>query len=120
MSTRQTGNRHENSFCDLAEDIGYCTFPARGSRGIVDVICFAAEGEEYNAHLVPLAVQVGTHGKAIAKTLAELISTRRPIGSLCIVARRCVKNRRVTWKFHTSFGTFASLRWAIEAREEAA
>ena len=32
MSTRQTGNRHENSVMEMAEALGYATFAARGSR----------------------------------------------------------------------------------------
>jgi hypothetical protein len=118
MSTRQTGNRHENAAMAEAEKLGYATFAARGSRGPVDVLCFqdhdgamryADEGEN-PPYLVPLVIQVGTTNKPIASTLAELDAAPRPIGSLCIVARRHrAKNRRISWTFHDASGKYDSL-----------
>ena len=131
MSTRQTGNRHENAVMAEAEKIGYATFAARGSRGPVDVLCFedyhhwknwSTEGRsESGVWCIPLVIQVGTTNKPIASTLAELSAAPRPIGSLCIVARRHRKTRRlksgakgkaieIVWSFHTAAGTFDSLK----------
>jgi hypothetical protein len=105
----------------MAEALGYCAFPARGSRGVVDIVCFDDEhiGKWWNGIKTPLAIQVGGAGKAVARTLAELDAAPRPIGSLCVVARRIrAKNRRISWRFHTAAGTFATLAEAIAARRE--
>ena len=117
MSTRQTGNRFENLFMEQAEALGYATFAARGSRGPIDCLCFEAETDE-PMDLRPLAVQVGTTGKAISKTLEALDVAPRPIGSLCMVARlhRLGKGRKSHWTFHTLAGKFESLKDAISRR----
>lgn len=113
MSTRQTGNRYENAFAEIAEGLGYCTFAARGSRGPIDVLCFPPEGHDGEA-LIPIAAQIGTQGKAIRATLDDLHAAPRPIGSRCIVARYCKKpNGRRYWKFHTRAGEFAALKDAL-------
>lgn len=127
MSTRQTGNRHENSFMEAAEALGYATFAARGSRGPVDVLCFEDAGPLAERNLVPIAAQIGTTNKPIAATLAELEQAPRPIGSLCLVVRRHKKRKKlpsgkvskalyVEWSFHSAAGSFATLAEAIEAR----
>lgn len=97
---------------EMATALGYACFAARGSRGPVDVICFADHNgrEMYEDWRVPLVIQVGTTKKPIASTLAELDAAPRPIGSLCIVARRHrAKNRRVSWTWHSAEGKFESL-----------
>lgn len=110
---------------EQAEALGYATFAARGSRGPVDVLCFEDEnpltraiagGEAiYWPSPPPLVVQVGTVNKSIAATLRELHDAPRPIGSLCVVARRIrMKNKRIKWKFSTMSGSFDSLQAAIE------
>lgn len=121
--SRRRGNDAENQVCAVAEALGYAAFPARGSRGVVDIVCFETLAECYHSlfrdtpPLVPLAIQVGGEGKAVARTLAELDAAPRPIGSLCVVARRIrAKNRRISWRFHTAAGTFATLAEAIGAR----
>lgn len=122
MSTRQIGNRHENSFMEAAESLGYATFAARGSRGPVDVVCFDKHWKTDHEHtpsfLIPLVVQVGTTGKPIASTLNELDASPRPIGSLCIVARRHKHktSKRISWTYHTTAGKFPTLIEAIDAR----
>jgi hypothetical protein len=124
MSTRQTGNRFENQVCQQAEAIGYATFAARGSRGPVDVLAFESEPFEFDDNgrmyemLVPLVIQVGTTNKPIASTLAELSAAPRPIGSLCLVARRHKHktSKRISWTYHTNAGKFATLAEAIDAR----
>lgn len=115
MSSRQIGNRHENSVMEMAEELGYATFAARGSRGPVDVLCFERMTDE-PMEMPPLVVQVGTTNKPIASTLLELDSAPRPIGSLCIVARRHrQKNRRIKWTWHTAEGKFESLEALLKA-----
>lgn len=129
MSTRQTGNRHENSVMEMAEQIGYASFAARGSRGPVDVICFdkhmpvveylqvvngMTPSDEWAGTYeprIPLVIQVGTTNKPIASTLAELDAAPRPIGSKCIVARRHKnpKSKRISWTWHSADGKFESL-----------
>jgi hypothetical protein len=132
MSTRQIGNSHENTFMAEAEKLGYCAFAARGSRGIIDVLCFEKHGVPWpmfseDQKLVPIAAQIGTTNKPIAATLAELDAAPRPIGSLCLVARRHKKRKvlkdgtkgkalGIVWSYHSRFGTFATLAEAIEAR----
>ena len=99
----------------MAEALGYAAFKARGSRGITDIVCFEAHKAltDY-LHLQPLTIQVGTAGKAIAKTLEALLASPRPIGSLCVVARRLkAKNGRVKWQFITASGKFSTLEEAI-------
>lgn len=127
MSTRQTGNRHENSVMAEAEKLGYATFAARGSRGPVDVLCFHNYHERpknlgplyieriFDVELCPLVVQVGTTNKPIAATLAELEQAPRPIGSLCLVARRHKHktSKRISWTYHVAAGKFATLEEAI-------
>jgi hypothetical protein len=134
-NTRQQGGRYENAVAEMAEALGYCAFPARGSRGPVDVICFESDGNDAcgcpdcgNRHgfmLPPLVVQVGTAKKPIAATLAELESAPRPIGSLCLVARRHRKPGvlkdgrkgkalRIVWSWHSAAGTFGSLKEALD------
>lgn len=128
--SRRRGNDNENAFCEMAEELGYCAFPARGSRGVVDVICFADQHAEHDImearhRYVPLAVQVGTKTKPIASTLADLEAAPRPIGSRCIVARK-VRVRAVSaktgkktnqmviaWRFSTAGGTFGTLAEAL-------
>ncbi len=101
----------------MAEALGYCAFPARGSRGPVDIVAFEAEPASDGARLAPLAIQVGTTAKPIARTLAELEEAPRPIGSLCVVARRVrATNRRISWRFHVAAGTFATLAEAIDGK----
>lgn len=122
--SRRRGNTYENAFMDMAESLGYCAFAARGSRGIIDVVCFEAEivddASDERAPvfgIAPLAVQVGTTAKAISSTLNELEAAPRPIGSLCIVARRHrAKNRRISWTYHTRAGKFLTLAEALDAR----
>lgn len=123
--SRRAGNRSENTFMDEhANPLGYCSFAARGSRGPIDVLCFQLHRElrspndpVYWDTLQTLAVQVGTHRKPIAATLAELEAAPRPIGSLCVVARRLAqKGRSRPWQFITRAGKFASLREAIDAQ----
>jgi hypothetical protein len=124
--SRRRGNDYENQFCDAADALGYCSFPARGSRGIVDVVCFqsvltlpeyARDDRAIERQMPPLAVQVGTTAKAICKTLDELEAAPRPIGSLCLVARRHrAKNRRISWTYHSRAGKFATLAEALDAR----
>lgn len=122
--SRRRGNENENLFMALAEKLGYCAFAARGSRGAVDVVCFddhrafKAESREFwGIHRTALVAQVGTAAKPIAATLAELDAAPRPIGSLCIVARRMpLKGGRRPWRFHTPYGTFDDLAEAIAAR----
>jgi hypothetical protein len=75
--------------------------------------------DEFRFNLPPLVVQVGTAGKPIARTLDELYNAKRPFGSLCIVARRHVKNRRVSWTIHTHAGTFQTLGSAVFGRDAA-
>lgn len=120
MSTRQVGNRSENQFCLLAEELGYATFCARGSRGPVDVICFEDNATIFWDGTSPgpaLVVQVGPQAKPVTKTLQELLAAPRPIGSLAIVARKTkMKNGRIKWIFSTEAGKFYSLAEAIEAR----
>lgn len=138
LSTRQTGNRHENTVCAEAEALGYATFAARGSRGPVDVLCFDGHHrqrggpgplyiERLSQELVPLVIQVGTTNKPIASTLAELDQAPRPIGSLCLVARRHRKRLMlpsgkkskalsVVWSWHSAAGTFATLKEALDGR----
>jgi hypothetical protein len=113
MSTRQRGNYFENAFVALAEALGYVAFPARGSRGPIDIVCFQTEKTE----LPPLVVQVGTGNKPVRRTLADLLTTQRPIGSLCIVARACKKkNGRRVWRFDALHGKFDSLADCIHER----
>jgi hypothetical protein len=89
-----------------AEALGYATFAARGSRGPVDVLCFqdayvvvnGTRTKVYGGSLVPLVIQVGTTAKPIAATLAELDAAPRPIGSLCLVARRHKKRKVLIYK----------------------
>lgn len=106
----------------MADSLGYCSFPARGSRGIVDIVAFQSDGAygtlHANATLVPLAIQVGTTAKAISKTLDELDVAPRPIGSLCIVARRHrhPKSKRISWTFHSRAGKFETLAALLDAR----
>lgn len=109
--SRARGNRYENQVCDMADAIGYCSFPARGSRGIVDIVCFEDHRDLGMLELAPLAIQVGTTAKAIASTLAELDAAPRPIGSRCIVARRHrhPRSKRISWTFHSADGKFESL-----------
>lgn len=130
--SRRRGNDGENRFMALAEAIGYCAFAARGSRGPIDVVCFNSQPNALTTGLLtktwrsytgrdfemrPLVVQVGTASKPIARTLAELDAAPRPIGSLCIVARRMpLKGGRRPWRFHTPYGTFATLEEAIASR----
>jgi len=65
--------------------------------------------------MVPLVVQVGTKAKPITATLRELQEAPRPIGSLCIVARKTkLKNGRIKWLFHTAAGKFTSLEEALK------
>lgn len=114
--SRRRGNLYENSFCEFAEELGFATFCARGSRGPVDVVCF----NEDEGPAPTLVVQVGTTNKAIARTLDELYAARRPYGSLALVARRHrAANRRISWTFHTAAGKYHSLQEAIESRERA-
>jgi hypothetical protein len=105
---------------EQAETLGYATFAARGSRGPVDVLCFEAyvprEPFDITPVMAPLVVQVGTTNKPIAATLAELDAAPRPIGSLCLVARRHrAKNRRISWTWHSAAGKFATLAEALDA-----
>lgn len=132
MSTRQIGNGHENSVMTMAESLGYATFAARGSRGPVDVLCFPNEdacrcefkGSDHICMFwfVPLVIQVGTTNKAIHRTLIELDEAPRPIGSLCVVARRHKHktSKRISWTFHingeTKILSFDSLAALLEAR----
>jgi hypothetical protein len=124
--SRRRGNDYENQVCDMADALGYCSFPARGSRGIVDIIAFEdvqslPELSRYDdraieRQMAPLAIQVGTTAKAISKTLDELDAAPRPIGSLCLVARRHrnPKSKRISWTFHTAKGKFTSLLDAVQ------
>ena len=77
--------------------------------------------------LKPLVIQVGTTNKPIASTLDELDQAPRPIGSLCLVARRHRKRLMlpsgkkskalsVVWSWHSSSGKFATLAEALDAR----
>lgn len=134
MSTRQTGNRHENEAAEMAEALGYAVWKSRGSRGTADLVCFQSEhvttlyesgGFRYREQRIPpLVIQVGTAGKPIAATLADLQDAPRPIGSRCLVARRTKKRAVlksgkkgramvVAWKFHAPHGNFDSLAEAI-------
>lgn len=117
--SRRRGNDNENLVCEMAEALGYCAFPARGSRGVVDIVCFERAEWRYALQDDPrpsLVIQCGTQKKPIARTLAELQSAPRPIGSLCIVARRLAKKGRSRpWQFVTPAGKFASLKEAVEA-----
>lgn len=126
MSTRQTGNKAENEVCRMAEALGYVTFCSRGSRGTADIIAFddhhRSRGgpgplyiERLSVDLVPLCIQVGQASKAIASTLAELDVAPRPIGSLCIVARRHKHktSKRISWTYHVAAGKFDTLEEAI-------
>lgn len=103
----------------MADALGYCSFPARGSRGIVDIVAFeSSQTECYRLdRLVPLAIQVGTTAKAISSTLDELEDAPRPIGSLPLVARRHrnPKSRRISWTFHSRKGKFESLEALLKA-----
>lgn len=120
-----------------AENLGYATFAARGSRGPVDVLCFRAMSGFFAVDwpdtlpmsrlMPPLVIQVGTTNKPIASTLAELDQAPRPIGSLCLVARRHRKRLMlpsgkkskalsVVWSWHSASGTFATLAEALDAR----
>lgn len=111
MSTRQKGNVSENAVAAMAEALGYATFAARGSRGPADIIAFPTTLESHQAAII---FQVGTSAKPIARTLAELEAAPRPIGSLCIVARKCKRgNGRVFWRFHSRAGTFEDLKDCI-------
>lgn len=131
--SRRRGNVNENLFMAQAEALGYCAFAARGSRGCIDVVCFESWAGDVTRKDYPpnwyhpygrpewplpaLAAQVGTNHKPIAATLAELEAAPRPIGSLCIVARRMArKGRSRPWKYTTRYGTFDSLEEAISAR----
>jgi hypothetical protein len=112
---------------EVAEALGYATFAARGSRGPVDVLCFQnfkthpsywdGNGDS-PADLVPIVAQIGTTNKPIAATLAELEQAPRPIGSLCLVARRHKHktSKRISWTYHTNAGKFATLAEALDAR----
>lgn len=118
--SRRRGNTYENAVCDMADALGYCSFPARGSRGIVDIVAFERELPANHpfvgyGELPALAIQVGTTAKAIASTLAELDAAPRPIGSLCLVARRHrnPKSKRISWTFHTAKGKFVTLLDAV-------
>lgn len=120
--SRRRGNDYENTVCDMADALGYCSFPARGSRGIVDIVAFEAVSEtayEGAPEMPPLAIQVGTTAKAISSTLSELDAAPRPIGSLCIVARRHrhPKSRRISWSFHSAAGKFESLESLLKGKE---
>lgn len=121
--SRAIGNRYENEMMAQAEALGYATFAARGSRGPIDCLCFesALPNVMYADNWVPVAtlcIQVGTTAKAISKTLDELEAAPRPIGSLCLVARRHrhPKSRRISWTFHARSGKFASLAALLAAR----
>lgn len=121
--SRRRGNLNENIFMAQAEALGYCAFASRGSRGCIDVVCFFADTDDadWDELLPPLAVQVGTGGKPVARTLAELEAAPRPIGSLCLVARRmplkATKNgRQRPWKYSTRYGHFDTLEEALRAR----
>jgi hypothetical protein len=106
-----------------AEELGYCTFAARGSRGPIDVVCFQQEPlvdwpdtlGGVDRILRPLAVQVGTANKGISRVLEALEDAPRPIGSRIMVARRIkAKNGRISWKFSTVFGDYTELADAIK------
>lgn len=117
--SRRRGNTYENEMMAQAEELGYATFAARGSRGVIDVLCFESAlpgvfyADSWRA-VATLCVQVGTTAKPIAATLAELDAAPRPIGSLCLVARRHrAKNRRISWTFHVAAGRFDTLAEAV-------
>lgn len=113
--SRAKGNARENKFCGLAEGIGYATFCARGSLGPVDVLCFHTESSD----MPPLVVQVGGYSKRIAANLRELAEARRPIGSLCVLAREYKVGGRWRWRFDTAAGPcHTTLLDAISAKEE--
>lgn len=122
--SRRAGNVNENLFMAQAEALGYCAFAARGSRGLVDIVCFERDPVYWRGTHTPfdvqraaLVVQVGTSRKPIAATLANLEAAPRPIGSLCIVARRMArKGRSRPWRYTTRYGTFDTLEEAISAR----
>lgn len=121
--SRRRGNTYENAVCDMADALGYCSFPARGSRGIVDIVCFHDHQRQpkrvfLDETLVPLAIQVGTTAKAIGSTLDELEAAPRPIGSLPLVARRHrhPKSKRIHWTFHARFGKFESLAALLDSK----
>lgn len=118
MSTRQSGNRAENEVMVMAEALGYATFAARGSRGPVDVLCFEDAGALAEHGLVPLAIQVGDRRKVVDRVLNELSAAPRPIGSLCLVARRHrhKTSRRISWTWHSASGKFDSLAAALEGK----
>lgn len=98
----------------LAEELGFCAFAARGSRGVIDVVCFDTAERNRRAALV---VQVGTAKKPVAAMLGELAAAPRPFGSLTIVARRMpLKAGRRAWRFTTPHGTFDTLEKAIATR----
>ena len=105
---------------EMATALGYACFAARGSRGPVDVICFVdhfrhLRGEDTG--LPPLVIQVGTAAKSIKATLPDLWHAPRPIGSLCVVARRHrAKNRRVSWTWHSYEGKFESLEALLKGK----
>jgi len=103
--SRRRGNLHENAFMEMAEKLGYAAFAARGSRGVVDVLCFqdSAVWERGAEPLLPLVVQVGT--------------TAKPIEARCIVARRHrAKNRRISWTFHDRTGKYDTLEAMLRVR----
>ena len=105
---------------EMAEALGYATFAARGSRGPVDVLCFTDHHMKHESFYskASLCIQVGTTNKPIASTLAELDAAPRPIGSLCLVARRHrhKTSRRISWTWHTNAGKFATLEEALNGR----
>jgi hypothetical protein len=87
----------------------------------------AHPGLETEECLVPLVIQVGQAAKPIASTLEELSAAPRPIGSLCLVARRHKKRKKlpsgkmskalyVEWSFHSAAGSFATLAEALDGR----
>jgi hypothetical protein len=101
MSSRQTGNRHENEAADSLHAIGYWTFAARGSRTPIDLLCV------HRTSRLIVAVQVGTANKSATAALREMRLGDAPAGTIFVVARRCKRSgRRIEWRWH----------WDIERR----
>jgi hypothetical protein len=89
MSTRQTGNARENRVIDKLEQLGYCCYASRGSRG-TDII---ALHEQYGWPHLCVAVMRPIGGN-IATEFAKLRAKTLPAGAVCIVARE------ITSKIH--------------------
>jgi hypothetical protein len=100
-SSRQQGNRTENLVAKYLEDeYGYYCYPSRGSRGI-DLVCLANPFGIARPHLM---IEVGTESKSVKAAFAKISETTLFPGSIPLVVRKIVKNRRISLRWHSQAG----------------